>query len=89
MYRLFVKIKHLPILSTVNLSLAEFIHRVFLASAYNFGTVYTLTYKCFQICLSWTKLHNELLFSKTNFLKNGYPENFTNNILKNVGITYI
>ena len=48
----------------------------FLPSTYNFGTVYTLAYKCFRICSSWTKLHTELLFVKQIFIKNGYPESF-------------
>ena len=30
----------------------------FLPSTCKFGTVYTLAYRCFQICSSWTKLHN-------------------------------
>ena len=48
----------------------------FLPSAYKFGTVYILTYRCLQLCSSWTKLHNELVCLKEIFLKNGYPENF-------------
>ena len=27
----------------------------FLPSTYKFGTVYTLGYRCFRICSSWTK----------------------------------
>ena len=27
----------------------------FLPSTYKFGTVYTLAYRCFRICSSWTK----------------------------------
>ena len=52
----------------------------FLPSIYKFGTVYTLAFICFQIYSSWTKLHTELLFLKQIFLKNGYPENFMDNI---------
>ena len=59
----------------------------FLRSTYKFGTVNTLAYRCFRICSSWTKLHTKLLFLKTNFLKNGYPENFIN-ISKDLSITY-
>ena len=33
----------------------------FLPSTYKFGTVYTLPYRCFRICSSWTKLHTELV----------------------------
>ena len=37
----------------------------FLPSTYKFGIIYTLAYKFFEICSSWTKLHTEL--SKTCF----------------------
>ena len=40
----------------------------FLSSTFKFSTVYTLAYRCFQIFLSWTKLHTELLFLKQIFL---------------------
>ena len=36
----------------------------FSASTYKFGSVYTLTYRCFQICSSWTKLHTQLVCLK-------------------------
>ena len=45
----------------------------FLPSSYKFSAVYTLAYRCFQICSSWTKLHAELLFIKQSFLKSDYP----------------
>ena len=54
----------------------------FLPSTYKFGTVYTLAYRCFRICSSWTKLHNELVCLKENFLKNGYPEGFISKCFK-------
>ena len=80
MHRLFMKLKHLPLLSTVNLPLVEFIKFLhfdsFLPSTYKFGTVYTLTYRYFRICSSWTVLHTELVCLKQFFLKNGYPGNF-------------
>ena len=41
----------------------------FLPSTYEFGTVYTLAYRC----SSWTKLHTELVC-----VKNVYPENILN-----------
>ena len=50
----------------------------FLPSTYKFGTVYTLAYRCLQICFGWTKLRNELVCLKEIFLKNGYPEDFIN-----------
>ena len=42
----------------------------FLPSTYKFGAVYTLAYRCFRFCSSWTKLQNELVCLKENFLKN-------------------
>ena len=36
----------------------------FLPSTYKFGIIYTLAYKFFEICSSWTKLHTELFFRK-------------------------
>ena len=50
----------------------------FLPSTYKFSTFYTLAYRCFWICSSWTKLHNELVCLKEIFLKNSYPEDFIN-----------
>ena len=60
----------------------------FLPSNYTFGTVYTITYRCFRICLSWNKLHTELFCLKEIFLRNGYPENFIN-ALKSLWITHM
>ena len=54
----------------------------FLPSTYKFRTVYTLLYRCFLICSSWTKLHNELVCLKETLLKNGYPEDFINKFFK-------
>ena len=78
-----MKIKHTPLLSTVNLPLVVFIHfDTFLPSTYKFSTVYTLAYRSFRICSSFTKLHNELVCLKETFIKNGYPENFINKCFK-------
>ena len=81
LYRLFEKVKHLPLQSTVNLPLVEFIH-ILTGFTYKFGTVYTLTYRCFQICLSWSTLHTKLVCLKQVFLKSRYPENFVNKCFK-------
>ena len=68
MYILFVTVKHLPLLSNVNLPLIEFTD--FLQSTYKFCSVYKLAYRYFQICSIWTELHTELLFLKQiTFLK--------------------
>ena len=47
-----------------------------------FGTVCTRACKFLQICPSWIKLHDELLFVKQIFSENGYSENFINKCLK-------
>ena len=60
----------------------------FLRSTYKFATVCTLAYRCFRICSSWTKLHNELVCLKKTFVKNGYPEDFIN-ALRNLWTTYM
>ena len=59
MFRLFVKIKTFttsvyrkPIFSGVYTHFYSFS-----PSAYKFGAVYTLTYRCFLICSFWIKLH--------------------------------
>ena len=54
----------------------------FLPSTYNFGTVYTLAYRCLRICCSLTKCRNEVVCLKQVFLKYGYPEDFINKYLK-------
>ena len=79
-----MKIKHLPLLSTVNLPLVVFIHTFdsFLPSTYKCGTVYTLAYRCFSICSNSTKLRNELVCLKEIFLKNGHPADFINKCFK-------
>ena len=51
---------------------------IFLQSTYKFGTVYTLSYRCSQIGLRWTKLHNELVFVEEILLRDHYPEDFVN-----------
>ena len=79
MYRLFVKIKHLPLVYCKPTFSGVYTHfDSFLQSTYEFGTVYTLAYKCLQICSTSTKLHNELVSLKEISLKNGYPEVFIN-----------
>ena len=54
----------------------------FLPSTYKFGTVYTLAYRRFRICSSWTKLHTELFCLKEIFSKNGFPKKFINKFFK-------
>ena len=44
-----------------------------LPTAYKFGMIYTMAFRCFSICSSWTNFHNELAFPKDILLKSGYP----------------
>ena len=37
---------------------------------------YTLVFRCFSICSNWTNIHNNLVFVKDIFCKNGYPISF-------------
>ena len=39
----------------------------FLPSTYKLGTIYTLAYRCFRTCSSWTKLHTELICLRNIF----------------------
>ena len=43
---------------------------------YKFGNVYTLAYRCFRICSSWTKLYTELVRLKQNLLWKFYRQIF-------------
>ena len=88
MYRLFAKIKYFPLVYRKPTFGEVYTHfDSFLPSTYRFGTVSTLNYRCFQTCLSWSKLCAELVFLKQIFLKNGYPEIFLN-VSKRLWITY-
>ena len=66
MYRLFVKIRQLPPMSTVNVPLVGFIHilTAFYHLPIGFGIVYILAHRCLRIGSSCTKLHNELVCLK-------------------------
>ena len=48
----------------------------FLPSTFKFGSVYTVAYRCLQILSKWAELHNELVYLKYIFFKNGYPKDF-------------
>ena len=56
----------------------------FLPATYKFGMVYTLAYRCFQICSNRTKFNEELRFLKGVYLKNGYPSGFIDSCFKKV-----
>ena len=55
----------------------------FLPTTYKFSMTYTLVFRCFSICSYWTNFHNELVFLKDIFLKNGYPISFIDKCFKN------
>ena len=55
---------------------------LFLPTTYKFGMIYTLVFRCFSICSNWTNFHNELVFLKDIFLKNGYPISFIDKCFK-------
>ena len=74
MYRLFAKIKYFPLVYRKPTFGEVYTHfDSFLPSTYRFGTVSTLDYRCFQTCLSWSKLCAELVFLKQIFLKKWLP----------------
>ena len=54
----------------------------FLPSTYIFSLIYTLTFRCFLICLDWTNFHNEWSFLKDKFLRNRYPASSVDKCVK-------
>ena len=78
LYKLFMKIYHLC-------SISHTFSEPFLIY-YNFGIVYTLAHRYFQICPSWKKLHTELHFLKQN--KMATLEILQINVSRNSSITY-
>ena len=54
----------------------------FLPTTYKFSMIYTLVFRCFSICSNWTNFHNELVFLKDIFFKNGYPISFIDKFFK-------
>ena len=54
----------------------------FLLTVYKVGMINTLAYRCFKICFDWVKFHEELVFLKHVFLKNGYPLSFIEKCFK-------
>ena len=73
-------VDHKPNFSRINTHFDSF-----LSTNYKFRIVYTLAYRRFQKCSSWTKLHSEVIFFlKQIFLKNGDPENVINRSFKRI-----
>ena len=62
-HRLFLKIKHLPLLFTKKPTFRgvyTYFHS-FLTSTCKFDTVHIFAYRCFRICSSWIILHTQLV----------------------------
>ena len=54
----------------------------FLPSTHKFGMLFTLVYRCFNLCSDWTKFHRELVTLKYIFQSSGYPTPFIDKCLK-------
>ena len=54
----------------------------FLSTTYKFCMIYTLGYRCFKICSSWTLFHNELQQLKQIFWKMTTPNYLIDNCFK-------
>ena len=55
----------------------------FLPVTYNFGLVYTLLLRCFQIRSTYEKFHEEIVLLKDIFKSNEYPKAFIDKCIKN------
>ena len=54
----------------------------FIPVTYKFGLVYTLLHRCFQICSSYEKFHEEVVFLKDIFKRNEYPNKVIDKCIK-------
>ena len=54
----------------------------FLPNTYKIGMICTLVNRCFWICSSWLRYHQQLIHLRVIFQKNGYPENFIGRYFK-------
>ena len=54
----------------------------FLPATHKFSRIYTLVVRYFSICSNQTNYHNELVFLKDMFLKNGYQISFIEKCFK-------
>ena len=43
----------------------------FLSTTYKFSMIYILFFRCYSICSNLTNFHNEVVFLKNIFLRNG------------------
>ena len=56
----------------------------FITISYKHGLVNTLIFRCFEICSSYEKLHNDIVYLKEIFKCNRYPNNFVDLCIKKV-----
>ena len=54
----------------------------FILISYKHGLVNTLIFRCFKICSSYEKLHNEIVYLKEIFKRNRYPNDFVDLCIK-------
>ena len=54
----------------------------FIPISYKHGLVNTLIFRCFKICSSYEKLHNEIVYLKEIFKRNKYPNGFVDLCIK-------
>ena len=54
----------------------------FIPISYKYGLVNTLIFRCFKICSSYEKLHNEIVYLKEIFKRNRYPNDFVDLCIK-------
>ena len=54
----------------------------FIPASYKHGLVNTLIFRCFKICSSYEKIHNEIVSLKDILKHNSYPKNFIDNCIK-------
>jgi len=47
----------------------------FIPIVYKHGLIYSLLFRCFRICTDYNRFHNEIVFLKDVFNRNGYPYN--------------
>ena len=54
----------------------------FIPASYKHGLGNTLIFRCFKICSSYEKIHNEIVSLKDILKHNSYPKNFIDNCIK-------
>ena len=55
----------------------------FIPMTYKIGLLETMLFRCFSICSSYGKFHEEIVKLKETFKRNSYPEEFIDRCIKN------